>query len=214
MSAKMTVVLAAILLVCVSAGWWLSRNPGKKEFELEQKALENVTSWKITTQASRRSVPLFTRVHEAVCPDRERIVETAHFEQVEYIRIGEDVRYRKGNSEWISGMPSRDLFTAIPSPRPCLTDPGQPSSQPPGGAEEMRLAIQNDISRGNIEKGEIETIEEVPCRNWHVRVITEQSRMGSYNVCISESDHLPRQIQSTNQDFTIRFQWNVPVDLP
>ena len=203
---------AGAFVVLLIGGWFLLADPGEKEFKQMQQTLEHVRSWKITTQISQRGMLAVQRAHEAICPDQEHIMESAvSTGGAEYIRLKDDVYYRKNNQAWVRGMPGPDLFFPYPTPRPCLSDPGQSSSQPGGGAEEMRLILQHDMDNGTIEKGELEQVGGASCREWKVLVTTAQNTMGSYNICIGEQDHLPRRIQSLNQDFTIRFEWNVPV---
>jgi hypothetical protein len=77
----------------------------------------------------------------------------------------------------------------------------------------MRLSLQHDFEDGSFEKGDLQRVAGASCREWKVLVTTAQNRMGSYNICIGEQDHLPRRIQSLNQDVTIQFEWNVPVSV-
>src|SRR4051812_35994126 len=199
---------AFIALIIIA--YLLLGNPGKKEFQREEKALEKVSSWRINLQISQRGILAVNRIHEAVCPDREHIVERGEH-MVEYIRIADDVWYKADGSAWIKGMPSPDLFAPLPSPRPCLTDPNEPKSQPPGGAEEMRLALEHDASEGTLEKGDVNQVKGTPCREWEVSMVTANNKMGSYKVCISEDTHLPLLITTHRQDLNMWFEWDVPV---
>jgi hypothetical protein len=203
---------AGAFVVLFIGGWLLFASPGEKEFKQMQQAMERVHSWRIVTQISSRGMLAVQRTHEAVCPDQEHIVESSTSTGgAEYIRLKDDVYYRGLRPTWTKGMPGPDLFFPFPTPRPCLSDPGQPSSQPGGGAEEMRLALQHDMDDGSFEKGDLDRVAGASCREWKVLVTTAQNKMGSYTICIGEQDHLPHRIQSLNQDFTIQFEWNVPV---
>lgn len=202
-------VLAVIAVVVVIVLSW--PNPGKKVFEREQIALQDVSSWRMNMEISQRGSLAVRRTHEAVCPDREHITERAVYDFAEYVRIGDDVYYRKNGQAWTKGMPGPDLFFPLPTPRPCLTDPGQSKSQPPGGAEETRLALQYDIDKGKFEQGELKQVKDTSCREWKVTLFTPRNQLGSYTTCLGESDFLPRQIQSLNQSYTEYFEWDVPV---
>lgn len=197
---------AAIALVYVSIP-----DPGKKALQLEQIAVNDVSSWRIGMQISHNGALVAERTHEAVCPDKEHIDERGPDAYAEYIRIGDEVYYRKNGSPWTKGMPGPDLFLPLPTPRPCLSDPGQPKSQPPVGAEEMRLMLQSDISNGRIEKGAVKQEKGGACQEWSVTLYSPHNQLGSYTTCLGQSDHLPRYIQSANQNFALYFDWNMPV---
>jgi hypothetical protein len=203
------IAIGTVLLMVVV--YYAIPNPGKKALKREQLALEDVSSWRISTELSRNSRPAVLRVHAASCPDKEHIVENAMADFAEYIRIGDDVYYRKNTYEWVKGTPGPDLFVALPMPRPCLSDPGEPSSKPPGGAEEMRLSLESDIKDGNIEKGEVKTNRGSPCREWTIMRFTATDKLGSYTACLSETDNLPRYIRAANDDFNMSFEWNPSV---
>jgi hypothetical protein len=200
------IAVGGILLLVVA--YYSIPNPGKKALKREELALEDVNSWRISTQISRNSRPYLTRVQVASCPDKEHILENAMENFAEYIRIGDDIYYRKNSYAWVKGTPGPDLFTPLPSPRPCLSNPGEPSSRPPGGAEEMRLALETDIKDGNILKGEVKDNSGSPCREWSITRFTENNRLGSYTVCLSETDNLPRYIRAGNDNFNMYFEWN------
>jgi hypothetical protein len=126
----------------------------------------------------------------------------------QYIRLGEDIYYRKNNMHWAKGTPGPDLFFPIPSPRPCLTNPGEPSSAPAGGAEEMRLALEADIKDGHISKGEVEQVKGSPCQVWSVTRFTPRNQLGNYTTCIGDTDNLPRYIRAAGERFNIYFEWD------
>jgi hypothetical protein len=200
------IAVGGILLLVVA--YYAIPNPGKKALKQEELALDDVSSWRIALQISRNSRPYITRVHVASCPDKEHIIENAMEDFAEYIRIGDDVYYRKNSYAWVKGTPGPDLFTPLPTPRPCLSNPGEPSSRPPGGAEEMRLALETDIKDGNIQKGEVKANSGSSCREWSIMRFTENNRLGSYTVCLSETDNLPRYIRAANDNLNMSFEWN------
>lgn len=211
MSAKGVIgIIAGVVLLPVLV-YFAFPNPGKKALRQEETALEDVTSWRIGTEISKNSRPIVSRMHAAICPDKEHIIEHAMMDFAEMIRIGDDVYYRKNNLTWIKGMPGADLFAPLPTPRPCLSNPGEPSSRPPGGAEEMRMALEVDIKDGHIEKGELKDNNGSPCQEWNIMRITETNRLGSYTTCLSEADNLPRYIRGANDNFNMSFEWNPSV---
>jgi hypothetical protein len=72
----------------------------------------------------------------------------------------------------------------------------------------MRLALETDIKDGNIQKGEVKANSGSPCREWSIMRFTENNRLGSYTVCLSETDNLPRYIRAANDNFNMSFEWN------
>jgi hypothetical protein len=197
-------LLGVILLIIVL--YFAFPNPGKKALQHEQLALNDVTSWRIATQISKNSRPKVSRTHVAICPDKEHILENDEGDFSEYIRIGDDEYYRKNTYQWIKGAPGPDLFLPLPTPRPCLSNPGEPSSRPPGGAEEMRLALEGDIKEGKIDKGQKKDYRGSPCQEWTIMRFGG-SKLGSYTTCLSESDNLPRYIRDVTENFYMYFEW-------
>jgi len=213
MSGKGVAGIAVGIVLLLVAAYYAIPNPGKKALQREVTALEDLSSWRISTTLSRDGRPIVRRTHAASCPDREHIVETANLDFAEYIRIGDDIYYRKDSYTWVKGTPGPDLFAPIPTPRPCLSNPGEPSTRPPGGAEEMRLALETDIKEGHIEKGEVKDNRGSPCREWSVMRFTETNKLASYTTCLSETDYLPRHIRAANDDFNMYFEWNPSVTI-
>ena len=211
MSAKGVIGIITGFVLLLVLAYFAFPNPGKKALRQEEAALADVSSWRIGTEISRNSRPLVSRTHAAICPDKEHIIEHAMMDFAELIRIGDDVYYRKNSLTWIRGTPGADLFAPLPTPRPCLSNPGEPSSRPPGGAEEMRLALEVDIKDGHIERGDLKDNNGHPCREWNVTRITETNRLGSYITCLSEADDLPSYIHAANDSFVISFEWNPSV---
>jgi hypothetical protein len=213
MSTKVLIgILAGIVFLAVAVIYAIP-NPGKKALRQEEEALQGVSSWRIFTQLSRNGRPTVNRTHAAVCPDKEHIIENAMEDFAEYIRIGDDVYYRKNSYTWVQGTPGPDLFAPLPTPRPCLSNPGEPSSRPPGGAEEMRLALEVDIKDGQIAKGELKANNDNPCREWSITRFTQRNQLGSYTTCLNETNNLPMYIRALNDDFNMSFAWNAPVTI-
>ena len=203
---------AGVLLVFIVVALSIP-NPGKKALHKEEFALSEVNSWRTLTQVSRNGSVKISRSYAAVCPDREHILERALGDLAEYIRIGDDEFYRKNSYEWVKGAPGPDLFQPLPMPRPCLSDPGEPSSRPPGGAEEVRLALESDIKDAHIEKGDRKESNGSACQEWSVTRITETNRLGSYVACLNETDNLPRYIRDQNENFRMIFEWNLSLTI-
>jgi hypothetical protein len=213
MSGKGVAAIAVGVVLLLVIAYYAIPNPGKKALQREELALEDVSSWRISTTISQNSRPVVRRSHVASCPNKEHIVEMAMSDFAEYIRIGDDIYYRKNSYAWVKGTPGPDLFAPLPTPRPCLSNPGEPDSRPPGGAEEMRLALEIDIKDGHIEKGEPQENRGNPCREWSVMRFTETNKLGSYTTCLSETDNLPRYIRAGNDNFNIYFEWNPTVTI-
>ena len=186
MSAKAVLgIIFGVVLVIVLA-FYAVPSAGQKALKNQQHAIEFVNSWRITTQLSRNGLMGMSRIHVARCPDQEHIIEEGGDDYAEYIRLGDDVYYRKNSSRWIKGMPGPDLFRPLPTPRPCLSNAGEPSSKAPGGAEEYRLALQSDIKEGHIEKGGTGNDAGGPCQEWTVQRITENNKMSAVPQSASE----------------------------
>lgn len=187
---------------------------GQREFKKELAALQSVHSWKMNLQTSSRSGRyIMSRNEEAICPDQQHIAESSTEGVAEYTRVGDDVYYRQNSLNWIKGVPGPDLFIALPTPQPCISDPTQPKSAPNAGTEELRLTIQNNIDHGTIEEGEEKKVNGITCRMWKVTELTATGMLGSYSTCIGEIDHLPRTIESANHAFTLTYEWNMPLTI-
>jgi len=203
-------IVAGIILLLIVA-YYAMPNPGKKALESEAIAANNVSSWRIRTELSVNGKLYLTRVHVATCPDREHILENGVNNFGEYVRIGDEIYYRNGSMKWVKGTPGPDLFTAFPTPRPCLTNPNEPSTNLPGGAEELRQWIEADAKEGTISKGEMQHFKGANCREWSVTRMSAQNRLGSYKVCLDEAKHLPVYWRSFNDRFSMYFEWDPSV---
>jgi hypothetical protein len=209
MSTKAKIGIAVGVLFIVML-FFAVPNPGKKALRSEQLAMNDLTSWRILTQVSKNGRPRISRSHAAQCPDKEHILENAEEDFSEYIRIGDEVFYRKNSYQWIQGTPGPDLFAPLPTPRPCLSNPGEPSSRPPGGAEEMRIALESDIKDGRIEKGEKKQYQGKPCQEWMVSRFAGD-RLANYISCLNEANNLPMYTRDVSEDFHMYYEWNPAV---
>jgi hypothetical protein len=200
-------ILVGLVLLLIVA-YYSIPNPGKKALQQEEIAVSEVSSWRISTEISKDGRPKLRRTYAALCPDKEHILERNLGDLAEYIRIGDDIFYRKNSYQWVKGTPGPDLFQPLPMPRPCLSNPGEPASRPPGGAEEMRLALETDIKDGHIEKGEKKSSNGSACQEWSITRFTESNRLGNYVICLNETDNLPRYIRDANENFRMSFEWD------
>ena len=211
MSGKGVLGIAAGVILLLAVAYYAMPNPGKKTLRGEAIAMNNVTSWRIRTEVSVNGRLYLTRTHVAQCPDKERIMEMGPESMAEYVRIGDDIYYRKNGVKWVKGTPGPDLFTPFPTPRPCLTNPNEPSSNPPGGAEEIKQWIESDASDGSISKGEIAEFKGTKCREWSVTRMTARNSLGSYTACLRETDDLPVYWKAPGDRFGIYFEWDPSV---
>src|SRR5262249_39668703 len=212
MSAKAKIGIAAGVVLFLVVLCYAIPNPGKKALQREQAALNEASSWRIVTQISKNSRPKINRTYAAQCPDKEHILEEAEGDFSEYIRVGDEVFYRKNRYEWTQGTPGPDLFLPLPTPRPCLSNPGEPNSRPPGGAEEIRLDMGADIKEGHIEKGEKKELRGSPCQEWTVTRI-EGSKLAAYITCLSETSNLPVYTRNASEEFYMYYEWNPAVTI-
>ncbi len=211
MSGKGVLGIAAAVILLMVVAYYAMPNPGKKALKGEAIAMNNVTSWRVTTEVSTNGRILLKRTHVAMCPDKERIVEFGLDNIAEYVRLGDDTYYRKGNMKWVKGTPGPDLFAPFPTPRPCLTNPNEPSSNLPGGAEEMKQWIESDASDGSISKGEMVEFKGSKCQEWGVTRITSRNSLGSYTACLQEGSDLPVYWKGAGERFGIYFDWDPSV---
>lgn len=213
MSGKRVLGIAAMVILLFAVAYYAMPNPGKKALQGEEMAMNAVSSWRIESEASVNGKVLLKRTHVAICPDKEHIFEVGREGLAEYIRVGDEIYYRKETLKWTEGTPGPDLFAPFPTPRPCLTNPNEPSTNPPGGEEELKQWIESDIKDGHLVKGEMQDFKGSACREWNLTRITAQNRLGSYNACLRETDHLPVYWRSANERFGMYFQWNPSVTI-
>ncbi|HWZ98870.1 MAG TPA: hypothetical protein VN025_14025 [Candidatus Dormibacteraeota bacterium] len=203
-------ILAGIILVVVCVYYSLPKS-GKQVLEAEVTAMNGAQSWRITTVMGNAAGDKVTRTHAAICPDKEHIVEEGRGAASEYIRIGDDVYWRKGATPWKKGMPTNSyFFMNILTARPCLTNPKPAGKGEADGSEELRTWIQEDVKLARITKGEEKFENDDNCREWTVtREETRQLRYfrQEYVVCINEKDHLPRTMTATG-GFVTHYDWN------
>lgn len=211
MSGKGVLAITAGVILLLMVAYYAMPNPAKKAFQKEEIVMNGVNSWRIETEVSVNSKVLLKRVQVAVCPDKEHIFEIGRDGLAEYIRVGDEIYYRKETLKWTQGTPGPDLFAPFPTPRPCLTNPNEPSTNPPGGEEELKQWIESDIKDGKISKGEMRESKGEKCQEWNVMRFTAQNRLGSYNACIREKDGLPAYWKSANENFGIYFEWDPSV---
>jgi len=212
MSSKGFIGIGVGVVLFIVVIYFAVPNPGKKALQREQMALEDVTSWRIAIQVSKNGRPAIGRVYAAQCPNKEHILENNEADFSEYIRIGDDEFYRKNTYQWIKGAPGPDLLLPLPTPRPCLSNPGEPSSRPPGGAEAMRLALETDMKDGHIEKGEKKNYQGNTCQEWSVTRFSGD-KLANYIVCLSEASHLPVYTRDASENFHMDFEWGASVTI-
>src|SRR5579859_4608430 len=212
MSAKTLIgILAGIVLLVMLAYFSLPKS-GKQVLESQVAAMNSVQSWRIKTEMQGMG-GVVTRTHVGICPDKEHIVEVGQLGPAtasEYIRIGDEIYWRKGATKWNKGMPrSSYFFMNILTARPCLTNP-KPYTNEADGAEELRQWIAEDIKLGRITKGDLKFENDEQCREWTVaRALTVQltTLKKEYVVCLGELDHLPRKMTATG-GMTTYYEWN------
>lgn len=207
-------ILAGIVLLVVAVYYSLPKS-GKAVLEAEVAAMNGAQSWRIRTEMHGMG-GVITRTHVAICPDREHIVEEGSGAASEYIRIGDDIYWRKGATVWNRGMPRSSYFFAnILTARPCLTNP-KPYTNEADGSQELREWIDEDVKRARITKGELKFENDESCREWIVtRIERAQLRTlkQEYVVCISETDHLPRKMRTSDGTFVTTYEWNPKITI-
>ena len=200
-----------LLVVCV---YYSVPKSGKAVLESQVTAMNSAQSWRIRTEMEFMGGTV-TRTHVAICPDREHIVEQGLGAASEYIRIGDDVYWRKGATLWKKGMPTSTYFFAnILTARPCLTNP-KPYTNEANGAEELRQWIADDVRTAKITKGDMKFETDYDCREWKVtqeQTVAFHYFKKEYVVCIGEKDHLPRTMTATGGYLT-KYEWNIPLTI-
>lgn len=201
----------AVLLVAI---YVLTANPGKKEFQKQIEAIDRVQSWKMDLQISSNGRLLAWRAHEAQCPDIEHITERGMGSSGEFIRLANDVYYRRNGGPWVQDANTPpDLFMNLVTPRPCMSNPGGSKTAPGSGDTEWKDELKRAIKDGSFQKREMDTVQGESCRNWQVSWMNARGQMVAYTMCIDEQDHLPRRIQMARENINMYFKWNVPVDV-
>ena len=208
MSLKALIGIFAGILLVIAAVYYKLPKAGKAVLEGEVAAMNSAQSWRIRTEFRKGEAASVTRVHVAICPDKEHIVEQKFGGTSEYIRIGDDIYSRQGSAPWKKGMPSPYLFAHFLSPRPCLTNPNEPNAKAPGGSAEMKEWIDEDVREARITKGELKDDDGGSCREWTVTRQYARAVTQGYVVCLGEGDHLPRYVNAERGAFLTKYQWN------
>ncbi len=139
MSAKAVLGIIIGVVLIIVFGYYAVPSAGQKALKNEQHALEFATSWRITTQISRNGLMGVSRIHIARCPDQEHIMEEGRDDYAEYIRMGDDVFYRKNSSRWIKGTPGPDLFLPFANSKTVPVQPGRAEFQSTGWCRRISL---------------------------------------------------------------------------
>ena len=212
MNAKTLIAIVAGIVLLVMLAYFSLPKSGKQVLEAEVAAMNSAQSWRIKTEMHGMG-GVITRTHVGICPDKEHIVEVGQLGPAtasEYIRIGDEIYWRKGATQWKRGMPTSSyFFVNILTARPCLTNP-KPYTKEANGAEELQQWIAEDIKEGHITKGDLKFENDEQCREWTVaQSLTVQLRTlkKEYVVCLGELDHLPRKMTATGGTITY-YEWN------
>lgn len=210
-------ILAGIMLLVVCVYFLLPKS-GKQALESEVSAMNSAQSWRITTEINGTGGGGVTRTHVGICPDKEHIVEVGQAGLAgasEYIRIGDDIYWRKGASPWKKGMPTSSyFFVNILTARPCLTNP-KPYTKEADGAEELRQWIADDVRTAKITKGNPKFEVDYDCQDWKVtqeQTVAFHYFKKEYVVCINDKDHLPRTMTATG-GYATKYEWNIPLTI-
>lgn len=205
-----TAVIVAVLVVVYA----LTENPGKKEFKKQIDAIDHVQSWKMEMDISSNGRMMAWRTHEAQCPDTEHITEQGLDSTGEFIRLADDVYYRKNGAAWVQDAKTPpDLFMGIVTPRPCMSNPGGSKTAGDSGDTEWKDELKRAIKDGSFQKGDLDTVRGESCRNWQVSSMNARGQLVAYTMCINEQDHLPRRMQMARENVNIYFKWNIPVEV-
>lgn len=210
---KATVWIAVIVAVLVVV-YLKTENPGTKEFKRQIEAIDHVQSWKMEMDISTNGRMLAWRTHEAQCPDMEHITEQGMGSSGEFIRLANDVYYRKNGAAWVEDAKTPpDLFMDIVTPRPCMNNPGGSKTASDSGDTEWKDELNRAIKDGSFRKGELDTVRGESCRNWQVSWMNARGQLVAYTICINQQDHLPRRMQMARENVNMYFRWNLPVDI-
>lgn len=218
MSPKALIGILAGILLLVMAVYFSLPKTGKRVLEEQVSAMNSAQSWRIRTEMQGTGGSV-VRTHVGICPEKEHIVEEGQAGPAaasEYIRVGDDVYWRKGATAWKKGMPtSTYFFMNVLTARPCLTNPKPSGANQPDGSEELRQWIAEDVQTAKITKGERKFETDYDCQEW--RVTQEQTvafhyYKKEYVACINEKDHLPRTMTATGGYLT-KYEWNIPLTI-
>jgi hypothetical protein len=204
---KTLLALGAAILVLALVFFRLQSESGLMALQGCKTAVGQAKSWMVetTSQAESPSFATVTNRTKVSCPDdyeyffKSRTPDNVIKEQ-STVRTG-GVAYAKNlDGSWTKGPAAGDS--------PALKECGK-------GPLLVQQTVFNAIvelprrKQGSIVKGELQTIDDGKCQDWHVEYGNEWPQTAPYTVCIDRKTHLPRRItiseSGTPHDFT---NWN------
>lgn len=178
----------AVVVALAAAVYFAVRpDPARREFELAQQAVRQVQSWR-----HEHALPSFGgvregRVHEVVCPDRQRV--TVQFKGTR----GDKAVDESSEIYFIQGASyQRDETGVMRRGRQDFFNPEPLCLQLARGEDTHPFPpFGKFLKSGIFREGSITTVGGVKCRQWRVLFPVMQSA-DNEEVCIGLDDHLPR----------------------
>ena len=209
---KLVIVVAAILLIGVGAGWMLRRNSPMREIERSRDAVAAITSWHYHSVRHVPGRPPETIDMDVSCPSFQHRISsivdengaTQVRETIQYFGTG----YNHVRDRWLAAQ--RRPGQEDPGIFECRMDVG------PLGGDEYSLPYAGVIEDGSAKRGELKDVDGESCREYDVTVPTPHDPKETdfrFSMCISEQDHLPRETRRTPPDsaqegVSLYRQWN------
>jgi hypothetical protein len=212
---KLVIVVAAILLIAVGAGWMIQRNSPMREIERSRDAVAAIKSWHYHTVRYIPGLAPETIDMDILCPSFQHRT-ASYVDEKGATQVREGIYYFGSHyglvgDRWL--VPTQTA-TQASGPDPgifeCRSDVG------PLGGDENSLPLSGIIEDGSVKRGELKDVDGESCREYDISVPTPHDPKEKdflFTMCISEQDHLPRETRRTPPDsshegVSLYGQWN------
>jgi len=194
------VIVAACLGACSHAP-----DPGYLELKRSQEAIQQATSWQNDVAAKYPGgQPVIVELSKVDCPGR-----------MERVGILHEMRNTTVHEIWLDGTYYNKTETVSGwSSHPAADNPFPECGRGPHMIWDG--VLYGDLERvqatGEIRRGKTDNYDSVSCVWWDV--IAWKGAMPHYSVCVAESDHLPRLVNSLEHDLHYTYtlsRWNATV---
>jgi len=194
------VIVAACLGACSHAP-----DPGYLELKRSQEAIQQATSWQNDVAAKYPGgQPAIVELSKVDCPGR-----------MERVGILHEMRNTTVHEIWLDGT----YYNKTERVSGWSSHPATDNPFPECGRGPHMIwdgVLYGDLERvqatGEIRRGKTDNYDSVSCVWWDV--IAWKGAMPHYSVCVAESDHLPRLVNSLEHDLHYTYtlsRWNATV---
>jgi hypothetical protein len=194
------VIVAACLGACSHAP-----DPGYLELKRSQEAIQQATSWQSDVAAKYPGAqPVIVELSKVDCPGR--------MERVGILREQHNTSVRE---IWVDGIYyNKTERVSVWSSHPAADNPFPECGRGPYMIWDgvLYADLEQVHATGEIRRGKTDNFDHVSCVWWDV--IAWKGAMPHYSVCVAESDHLPRLVNSLEHDLHYTYtlsRWNATV---